>query len=292
MERPRRAKSRRWICAGAVPSDLDGAEMCFPGFILIHVTMNAALTQSLEQMYAFKGWTAAGMTKYGPTAKHSAEKPRMTPKTQMDALLSQARPRSITLVPIRPRSRGERRFLKDFLLSRRISPPPTPRFQSPPSTPFNSTPDVALNDGTTRSARCASCPTRSRGHPRGRGEGEGGRGGGREEEFGQRDERRRRGRARDDRGGDRGEESRRAAAAMAADAPEAEPSESRREAMGVSDRPEGAASIEVQEGPFKGVQKGTYTGNNTNGSVEARLLIFGTRDVGDAGRGRIRRRLI
>ena len=65
-----------------------------------------------------------------------------------------------------------------------------------------------------------------------------------------------------------------AAAAMAADAPEAEPSESRREAMGVSDRPEGAASIEVQEGPFKGF-KGYITGNNTNGSVEARLLIFG-----------------
>jgi transcription antitermination factor NusG len=65
-----------------------------------------------------------------------------------------------------------------------------------------------------------------------------------------------------------------AAAATAADAPEAEPSESRREAMGVSDRPEGAASIEVQEGPFKGF-KGYITGNNTNGSVEARLLIFG-----------------
>ena len=41
-----------------------------------------------------------------------------------------------TLVPIRPRSRGERRFLKDF--ARRVSPP-IPRVQSPPSTPFNST---------------------------------------------------------------------------------------------------------------------------------------------------------
>ena len=96
-----------------MPSDLDGAETCFPGFILIHVTMNAALTQSLEQMYAFKGWTAAGMTKYGPTAKHSAEKPRMTPETQMDALLSQARPfRSITPVPVRPRSRCELHSLR------------------------------------------------------------------------------------------------------------------------------------------------------------------------------------
>ena len=110
-----------------MPSDLDGAEMCFPGFILIHVTMNAALTQSLEQMYAFKGWTAAGMTKYGPTAKHSAEKPRMTPKTQMDALLSQARPRSITLVPIRPRSRCELHSLRTFSPGRRSSPR-VPRF--------------------------------------------------------------------------------------------------------------------------------------------------------------------
>ena len=40
-----------------------------------------------------------------------------------------------TLVPIRPRSRGERRSLRTF--ARRISPP-TPRFQSPSSTPFNS----------------------------------------------------------------------------------------------------------------------------------------------------------
>ena len=40
-----------------------------------------------------------------------------------------------TLVPIRPRRRGERRSLRTF--ARRISPP-TPRFQSPPSTPFNS----------------------------------------------------------------------------------------------------------------------------------------------------------
>ena len=41
-----------------------------------------------------------------------------------------------TLVPIRPRWRGERRSLRTF--ARRLSPP-TPRFQSPPSTPFNST---------------------------------------------------------------------------------------------------------------------------------------------------------
>ena len=41
----------------------------------------------------------------------------------------------LTLVPIRPRSRGERRSLRTF--ARRFSPP-IPRFQSPPSTPFNS----------------------------------------------------------------------------------------------------------------------------------------------------------
>ena len=41
----------------------------------------------------------------------------------------------LTLVPMRPRWRGERRSLRTF--ARRISPP-TPRFQSQPSTPFNS----------------------------------------------------------------------------------------------------------------------------------------------------------
>jgi hypothetical protein len=46
---------------------------------------------------------------------------------------------SITLIPIRPRPRGERTpFLKDFI-SRRVSPPRVPRFQSRhTSTPFNS----------------------------------------------------------------------------------------------------------------------------------------------------------
>ena len=40
-----------------------------------------------------------------------------------------------TLVPIRPRSRGERRSLRTLP---GVISPPTPRFQSPPSTPFNS----------------------------------------------------------------------------------------------------------------------------------------------------------
>jgi hypothetical protein len=44
----------------------------------------------------------------------------------------QARPRSITLVPIRPRSRRELHSLrKDFLLSRRISPPTHPSVSIP-----------------------------------------------------------------------------------------------------------------------------------------------------------------
>ena len=40
-----------------------------------------------------------------------------------------------TLVPIRPRRRGERRSLRTFPVA---FSPPTPRFQSPPSAPFNS----------------------------------------------------------------------------------------------------------------------------------------------------------
>jgi hypothetical protein len=42
-----------------------------------------------------------------------------------------------TLVPVRPRSRGERRSLRTSP-ERRISPPRVPRFQSPPALPFNS----------------------------------------------------------------------------------------------------------------------------------------------------------
>ena len=41
-----------------------------------------------------------------------------------------------TLVPVRPRPRGDRRFLRTFLPGGRFSPL-TPRFQSPPSKPFN-----------------------------------------------------------------------------------------------------------------------------------------------------------
>ena len=46
-----------------------------------------------------------------------------------------------TLVPIRPRSRGERRSLRNFFSRRRLSPP-TARFQYPPSAPFNSASDA------------------------------------------------------------------------------------------------------------------------------------------------------
>ena len=42
----------------------------------------------------------------------------------------------LALVPVRPRSRGERRSLRTLP---GVISPPTPRFQSPPSAPFNST---------------------------------------------------------------------------------------------------------------------------------------------------------
>ena len=54
----------------------------------------------------------------------------------------QARPRSITLVPIRPRSRCELHSLRTFFSPGASLRRPTPRFQSLPSTPFNSTPDA------------------------------------------------------------------------------------------------------------------------------------------------------
>ena len=47
----------------------------------------------------------------------------------------------LTLVPIRPRPRGERRSLRTFP-GVYFSPPRVPRFQRPTSTPFNSTTDA------------------------------------------------------------------------------------------------------------------------------------------------------
>jgi hypothetical protein len=44
----------------------------------------------------------------------------------------------VRLLPIRPRSRGERRSLRTSL-------PGVSRFHSPPTTPFNSTPDAPFN---------------------------------------------------------------------------------------------------------------------------------------------------
>jgi triosephosphate isomerase len=73
---------------------------------------------------------------------------------------------SFTLVPIRPRWRGERRSLRTNT-SRRISPR-TPRFQRPPSTPFNSTSDAfqlhpdVRSYGTTLSTRSARSSASSR----------------------------------------------------------------------------------------------------------------------------------
>ena len=65
----------------------------------------------------------------------------------------------LTLVPIRPRWRGERRSLRTFVRSWRVSPP-TPRFQSRhTSTPFNSASDAfrlhpdVRSYGTTLTAR-------------------------------------------------------------------------------------------------------------------------------------------
>ena len=64
----------------------------------------------------------------------------------------------LTLVPIRPRRRGERRFLKDF--SRRISPPtlafnPRPRRLSTPPDAFELHPDIRSYGTTLRWRRMA-----------------------------------------------------------------------------------------------------------------------------------------
>ena len=60
----------------------------------------------------------------------------MTPYALVNGDVKQFKARPITLAPIRPRSRGERRSLRTF--ARRISPL-IPRFQSRhTTTPFNS----------------------------------------------------------------------------------------------------------------------------------------------------------
>ena len=78
----------------------------------------------------------------GPTEQYPAEFARKmsqgAPGKALYEKTYQARSFSLlTLVPIRPRSRGERRFLRTFLPGVCFSPP-TPRFQSRrTSTPFN-----------------------------------------------------------------------------------------------------------------------------------------------------------
>jgi hypothetical protein len=74
----------------------------------------------------------------------------------------------LTLVPIRPRRRGERRSLRTFPgVSLRPSPlgfnPDTPRRLSTPSDAFQLHPDVALNDGpsTLSSPRTRKCSSTS-----------------------------------------------------------------------------------------------------------------------------------
>ena len=62
-------------------------------------------------------------------------------KPRLPCIITEVRP-VIAPVPVRPRRRGERRFLRTFV-SRRVSPPRVPRFQSRhTSTPFNSASDA------------------------------------------------------------------------------------------------------------------------------------------------------
>jgi len=85
-----------------------------------------------------------------------------------------ARPRegafSFTLVPIRPRRRGERRFLRTFAVvslrpgSLAFNPQPQ-RLSTPLLTPMNSTPTFAWYGTTSPTSRSRSCPSLS-GAPR------------------------------------------------------------------------------------------------------------------------------
>ena len=63
-------------------------------------------------------------------------------RAKLEKVSSQLRRVLLALVPIRPRWRGESRFLRTFSPGVRLSPPRVPRFQRPTSTSFNSASDA------------------------------------------------------------------------------------------------------------------------------------------------------
>ena len=63
-------------------------------------------------------------------------------RAKLEKVSSQLRRALLALVPIRPRWRGESRFLRTVSPGVRLSPPRVPRFQRPTSTSFNSASDA------------------------------------------------------------------------------------------------------------------------------------------------------
>ena len=80
-----------------VPSEEEGSEKPFPGFILLRFSgMNQQLLGALEEVYAFKGFAVGGITRYGNTRKQKSEAPRVVPPAQLEQMMRACEPRVVS----------------------------------------------------------------------------------------------------------------------------------------------------------------------------------------------------
>jgi len=80
-----------------VPSEEEGSEKPFPGFILLKLSgMNQKLLGALEEVYPFKGFAVGGITRYGNTRKQKSEAPRTVPDAQLEQMMRACEPRVVS----------------------------------------------------------------------------------------------------------------------------------------------------------------------------------------------------
>jgi transcription antitermination factor NusG len=79
--------------AGLTPLQLlqgvpvEGAEKPFGGFLLLRMSVNQTLLESLDAMYAFKSFATSGITKYGTTRKQTGHKPQMVADDRLQSMM-------------------------------------------------------------------------------------------------------------------------------------------------------------------------------------------------------------
>ena len=80
-----------------VPPIEDGSEKPFPGFILCKFSeMNQKVLNTLEEIYAFKGFAVGGITRYGSTRKQKSEAPRVVPAAQLEQMMLKCTPKIVS----------------------------------------------------------------------------------------------------------------------------------------------------------------------------------------------------